>query len=116
MFFAIYEQVRYAAPTHAPSARRVDLFLPEMAAPISIQARRRALRCCQLLDGHPEGDARCKAQYHFQRRAAVAGAARFSPVASPARTTRGERLKDRHFSLQPRSERAWKHPLPRLFA
>src|SRR3981081_3870925 len=105
MLFAIYERARYATSTHAPSGRRVDLFLLEMAARISIQALRRALRCCQLLDGYPEGDACCTARCRFQRRFAVAGAARFSPVASRARTTRGARLADRHFSLQPRSER-----------
>src|SRR6266404_5884930 len=137
MRVAIYERVRCAALTRAFSSRSADLFLPETVRPIwsartcprfqkrrhvaalqkALQkARRRAARCCQLSDGYPREDARCRARYHFQRRAAVAGATRFSPVAGPARTNGGGRSKDRLFSLRPRSERAWKRRLPRRFA
>src|SRR6266404_8530392 len=137
MLFAIYERVRCAALTRALSSRPADLFLPETVRPIwsartcprfqkrrhvaalqkALQkARRPAVRCCQLSDGYPAEDARCRARYRFQRQAAVAGATRFSPVAGPARISRDARSTDRLFSLRPRSERAWKHRLPRRAA
>src|SRR5438093_9297077 len=113
MLFAIYERVRAAASTRALSGRSAGLFPPEIAAPISVQAPWRVVRCCQLSDGYPEEGAHCRVRYHFQKRAAVVGGARFSLVASQTRINRGARSKDRPFSSLLQSERALKRPLPR---
>src|SRR5262249_28213051 len=112
--FATYELLRCAAPTRGFSARPADLFLREMVGPISVRARRRAVRCYRFADGHPAEDARCRARYLFRRPAAVAGATRLVLAASRARTSRGARLEDPRFVLRPHSKRASKcQPLRR---
>src|SRR5207253_10435806 len=95
------------------SVRSADLFLPKIAASVSVRVRRRVLRCCQVSDGCPKEGARYKVRYHFQTQLAVACAARPSLVANLARTNRGVQSRDRYFSLQLPSKHASRHRLRR---
>src|SRR6266480_7635872 len=107
--FAIYERVDCATATRGFLRRPAGPFLRGKVAWTLIPARRQAARCCQLADGHPEGDARCRARRHVQMRSANADATRFVSAAILARTNRDARLKNRHRVLQPWSRRASKH-------
>src|SRR5438046_7306083 len=72
--FAIYERVDCATATRGFLRRPAVPFVLGKVAWTSIPAQRQAARCCQFVDGHPEGDARCRARRRSQMRATIAGA------------------------------------------
>src|SRR4030095_12034472 len=111
--FLIYERAHCVAETRGFSNRPAGLSLREKVARTLIPVRRRAVRCCQLADGYPEEDARCRARRRFQMRAAVAGARRLAPAAVLAKTNRDGRLKNRCSVLRHGSKRASKRRPPR---
>src|SRR6476469_261408 len=86
--FLIYERVHCVAATRGFSDRPAGPSLREKVARTLIPVRRRAVRCCQLADGYPEGDARCRVRGRFQMRAAVADARHLVLAAVLARTNR----------------------------
>src|SRR5215467_2670628 len=86
----IHEPVYSVAATREFLNPRAGPSLPGTVARILIRGRRRAVRCCQPADEYPEGDARCRARYRFQIRAAVAGARHLVLPALLTRTSRDE--------------------------